>query len=300
MSKSVQGRLWVYISVVLAAILIVYIVVYPPGKQAKADSISVATVNGVNISKDKLYDALYEAGGQQTMEKLIANELVRQAAEKEGIAVTDADLEKELDGIRKDYATDEEFQSTLAMYGMTVEGLKKDMVIQAQLRKILEPQVTITDEDITAYYNEKKDTFIIPEQVKTSHILVATKEEAEAVLAGLKNGDDFAAKAKEKSTDAATKDSGGELELFAKGDKEAAIETAVFGLKVGELSGVVQATDGFHIYKLTDRKDAITPALEEKKEEIRASLTTEKISALSQTWMEEQQSKATIVNLLEG
>jgi foldase protein PrsA len=298
LSKLSQGRLWMYIALILAIILVIYIVVFPPGNKAKNETITLASVNGVSINKDKLYEALVASGGQQTMETLINNELVRQAAEKQGLQITDADIEKELDAVRKNFATEEEFQSTLAQYGMTLEGLKKDMSTQAQLRKLLEPQVKVTDDDIKKYYDENLDTLKTPEKVKTSHILVATKKEAEAILTDLKNGADFAAKAKEKSTDSATKDNGGALELFAKADKEEAIGNAVFALKKGELSGVVEAADGFHIYKLTDRIAEVTPTLVEKKEEIRETLTTEQISSLSQTWMKEQQAKAKIVNSL--
>ncbi len=299
MSKPSPNRLWITVSVILAVILVVYVIIYPPGKKTDTDTTTLARVNGISISKDNLYDALVASGGQQTMETLINNELVRQAAEKQGVVVTDADIDKEMEAVRGNFATEEEFEQTLAMYGMTLEGLKKEMTTQAQLRKLLEPQVKVTDEDIKKYYDENLDTLKTPEQVKASHILVATKEEADTILAELKNGADFAATAKEKSTDTATKERGGELELFTKADMEEAISNAVFALELGDLSGVVEAGDGFHIYKLTERNAAITPTLEEKKEEIRETLTTEQISTLSTTWMTEQQSSAKIENLLE-
>lgn len=298
LNKTSQGRLWMYIALILAIILVIYIAVFPSGKQAKSETVTLASVNGVSINKDKLYEALVASGGQQTMETLINNELVRQAAEKAGLQITDADIEKELDAVRSNFATEEEFESTLAMYGMTLEALKKDMSTQAQLRKMLEPQVKVTDDDIKKYYDENLDTLKTPEQVKASHILIATKEEAETILTDLKNGADFASKAKEKSTDAETKDTGGVLEPFAKADTEEAIGNAVFALKSGELSGVVEAADGFHIYKLTERTAEVIPTLEEKKEEIRETLTTEQISTLSQTWMQEQQASSKIENSL--
>jgi foldase protein PrsA len=72
----------------------------------------------------------------------------------------------------------------------------------------------------------------------------------------------------------------------------------VFPLKVGELSGVVKATDGYHIYKVTAHTAEVTPTLAEKTAEIRETLTTQQISDLSQTWMQEQQASAKIVNSL--
>jgi foldase protein PrsA len=294
-----KHRLWIMISIILAIMLVIYIVLYPPTRKSGSDTTTLASVNGISISKGNLYDALVASGGQQTMETLINNELIRQAAEKQGIVVTDADINKEMDAVRKNFGTNEEFQQALTSYGMTLEGLKKEMEPQVQLRKLLEPQVKITDADIKKYYDDNLETLKTPEKVKASDIVVATKAEAETILAELKNGADFAATAKEKSTDTATKDNGGALELFAKADKEAAISDAVFALKIGELSGVIQASDGgFHIYKLTERQPAVTPTLEEKTVEIREQLTTDQISTLSQTWIAEQQSSAKIVNSL--
>jgi foldase protein PrsA len=293
-----QSRLWMYVSLILALILVVYIIFFPPGKQSGNETVTLAKVNGVSIGKDKLYDALVATSGQQTLGTLINNELIRQAAEKAGVKVTDADIDKELESIQKSYPSEEEFQQELTAYGMTLEGLKKELVTQVQIRKLMEPLVNVTNEDIKKYYDENLQTLKTPEQVKASHILVATKEEADAILTELKSGADFAAKAKEKSKDTATKDTGGELELITRGETEEVIEKAVFALEVGGLSGVVKASDGFHIYKLTEYIASITPTLEEKKEEIRGTLTDDQITTLSESWMTDQQSSASIENFL--
>ncbi|QMV44656.1 peptidyl-prolyl cis-trans isomerase [Cohnella cholangitidis] len=298
MNKSMSNRLWMIISAVLIIAFITYVILYPPRQKSETPTQSLATVNGVSISKESLYNALVASGGQQTMETLINNELVRQAAEKAGIVVTNEDVDKELDAVRQNFSTEEEFLQTLSMYGMTLDGLKNDMTTQAQLRKLLEPQVKVTDDDIQKYYDDNLETLKTPEKVQASHIQLATKEDAEAVLAELNDGADFAAKAKEKSTDSATKDNGGQLDYFAKADKEEAISNAVFALEVGHMSGIVEASDGFHIYKLTDRQAAVTPTLDEKKAEIRETLTADQISELSQTWIQEQQSIAKIENSL--
>ncbi|TFE24838.1 peptidylprolyl isomerase [Cohnella luojiensis] len=156
----------------------------------------------------------------------------------------------------------------------------------------------MTDVDIQKYYDDNLESLKTPEKVKVAHILVATKAEADAILTELKSGADFSVKAKEKSTDAATKDNGGELDYFAKADVEEVISNAVFALKAGELSGVIEATDGFHIYKLSERQAAVTPTLDEKKEEIRETLTTEQISELSTEWMTNEKAGAEIENSL--
>lgn len=283
-------------SFVLLAALVVYIVIYPPGK-TKDDT--VAKVNGTPILKSQLYSALVKAGGQQTLETMISETLVKQESDKANIQVTDADLDKEMEQIKKSFSSDEEFAQALATYNMTLDSLKKDMHVQVQLRKLLEPQVKITDEDIKTYYDSNLESMKTPEQVRASHILVATKEEADTVLASLQGGADFAALAKEKSTDTASKEAGGDLDFFSKGEMEEPFETAAFALKTGELSSVVQTSHGFHVIKATGHKDAATPTLDEKKEEIRQTLSDQQISTLSQSWLQEKRTAASVETFLE-
>jgi foldase protein PrsA len=296
--KNTSGisRIWMVSSIVLLAALVIYIIIYPPGK---TEDDTVAKVNGSPILKSQLYSALVKAGGTQTLETMISEELVKQESDKANIQVTDADLEKELDQIKKSFSSDEQFTQALASYNMTLESLKADMHTQVQLRKLLEPQVKISDEEIKTYYDTNLESLKIPEQVRASHILVATKEEAEAVLASLKGGADFATLAKEKSTDTASKEAGGDLDFFSKGLMEEPFETAAFALKNGELSSVVETSHGFHVIKATGHKDAATPTLEEKKEEIRQTLSDQQISTLSQSWLQEKRSAASVETFLQ-
>ncbi|MCK9859107.1 peptidylprolyl isomerase [Paenibacillus sp. ATY16] len=289
------GKAWIAVSAILAIVLIIVLIKPPFGAGDKA----VATVNGVKISKDKLYDSLVEQGGKSTLDNMITQELIDQAAEDAKVTVTEADVDKEIENLKKSFGSEDEFNQTLAQYGMTVDSLRQDAEVQVKIRKILEPQVKVTDEDIKAYYDQNKASMSTPEQIRASHILVATKEEAEDILKQLKAGADFATLAKEKSTDTGTKDNGGDLNFFGKGSMEPAFEDAAFKLKKGELSGIVQTSYGYHIIKKTDEKAAVTPTLEEKKEDIKYQLVTQKVSELSSNWMADLKAKAKITNTLD-
>lgn len=289
------GKAWIAVSAILAIVLIIVLIKPPFGAGDKA----VATVNGVKISKDKLYDSLVEQGGKSTLDNMITQELIDQAADDAKVTVTEADVDKEIENLKKSFGSEDEFNQTLAQYGMTVDSLRQDAEVQVKIRKILEPQVKVTDEDIKAYYDQNKASMSTPEQIRASHILVATKAEAEDILKQLKGGADFATLAKEKSTDTGTKDNGGDLNFFAKGTMEPAFEDAAFKLKKGELSGVVQTSYGYHIIKKTDEKPAVTPTLEEKKEDIKYQLVTQKVSELSSNWMADLKAKAKITNTLD-
>lgn len=290
-----SGKAWIIVSAVLAILLVVVLIKPPFGR---ASNETVATVNGVNISKDRLYDELVLAGGATTLDNLITQELIAQEAKAKSITVTDADVDSEIELIKKGFPSEEEFNATLAQYKMTLETLKKDTKVNLTIRKILEPKTDVTAEEIQQFYDANKATLGTPEEIQASHILVATKEEADEILAALKKGDDFAAIAKEKSTDPGSKDKGGDLGFFGRGAMVPEFEAAAFALKVNEISAVVQTEHGFHIIKKTAEKAAVVPTFEEKKEEIKKQLIATEANELSQAWMTEIRAKAKITNTL--
>lgn len=291
------GKAWMFVAIGLALILVV--VLWKPPFGGGDGNKAVATVNGKNITKDRFYDSLVSVGGKQTLENLIYEELIQQEADKAGIKVTDADIDKEIEKIKKNMGgSEEELIKQLESSGMTLESLRVQMVPQLNLRKILEKEVTVTDDEMKQFFEENKAQFDVAEQVKVAHILLPTKEEAEAVLKQLKEGADFAQLAKEKSTDPGSKDNGGEYDFFPRGTMHEPFENAAFSLKKDELSDVVQTDSGFHVIKLLDRKEGSTATFEEKKEEVRDIIVNNKIYEMSQQWMTDLKSKAEITNTL--
>ncbi|NEW07933.1 peptidylprolyl isomerase [Paenibacillus sp. SYP-B3998] len=291
-------RKWVWASSLLTIALIVYAIFYPPVLKTAAADKAVAKVNGVNISSTQLYEAMLAGGGAQTLDSLISNEIINQEGKKAGLQVTEADINEELASVKGSYGSEDEFQQALTSYGMTLNDLKKSMQSQVLLKKILMPQVTITDEEIKKYYNDNLESLKAPEQVQASHISVNTKEDADAILASLKAGGDFAAIAKEKSLDTATKDKGGDLGYMSSEKLEQAEEASVFALPVGGISDAIKTSTGYDIMKVTDHKPASTPTLNEKKEDIKKSLTQQKLATLSSTWLQQKRSESTVENYL--
>ncbi|MFC5649062.1 peptidylprolyl isomerase [Paenibacillus solisilvae] len=292
------SKSWMYISMGLAILLVIALIKPPFGGSS---SETVATVNGVAISKDKLFDSMAELGGAQTLDNLIQDELITQEADKAGIKVTDADVDKEIESVKGRFPSEAEFEAALQQAGMTLEDLKKQTPMQLRIRKILEPQVVdkVTEADMKTYFDENKASFNTPLQVRASHILVATEKEANDILKELKAGGDFAAIAKAKSTDTGSKESGGDLGFFGAGAMDPAFEKAAFALKKDELSAPVKSTYGYHIIKVTDRKEAKTATYDEEKSKIKDLLISQKVSELSQTWLADLKTKSKITNTLE-
>ncbi|QUL57467.1 peptidylprolyl isomerase [Paenibacillus tritici] len=290
------GKGWMIASILLAAALIVVLIVQP--FQKDDSKTAVATVNGTDITKAELYDKLVEAGGESTLQNLITTTLVGQEAKKANIKVTDADINQEIEDLKTQFGGEEALNNALQQSSMTIEDLKKQMPLQVEIRKLIEPKIKITDEDISKYFEENKAKYNQEEEVRASHILVKTKEEADAIVKQLKEGGDFAALAQEKSADTGSKEKGGDLDFFKRGDMVAEFSDAAFKLKVGETSGAVKSEYGYHIIKVTDRKEAKEYTLAEKKDEIKKTLTAQKVSEMSATWLADLNKNSKITNTL--
>ena len=119
----------------------------------------------------------------------------------------------------------------------------------------LEAAVTVTEDDLQGFYASNKDRYVAPERRRARHILLKTEQEAAAVLARLKAGEDFAALAKSLSQDTGSKDSGGDLGLSERSAFVKPFADAVFAMAQGETRGPVKTEFGFHVIRL----DAIAP-----------------------------------------
>ncbi|GGA36101.1 peptidyl-prolyl cis-trans isomerase [Paenibacillus physcomitrellae] len=299
--KRGNSGLWMGISLILAVLLVISLFTSPFAQ--KDSEKAVATVNDAKITKGQLYDALVKAGGEQTLSGMIDDELIRQEAVKANVEVTDADIKKERDFYITQFGSEDALNQLLAQYGMTADDFQNQLKKEAQIRKLLEPKVTVTDDQIKSYFDQNKAQFDTPAQVQASQIVVATEKEANDIISQLKGGSDFAALAKEKSTDTATKDNGGDLGFFAKdsGTVDPAIETAAFSLKKGDISSAVKTSDGqFAVVKATDTKAAHSATLDEKKGEIKDLLVTQQVSTMSTSWLDDLRSKSTINNSLDS
>lgn len=259
---------------------------------------AVASVNGVAITRNELYGAMLALGGAQTLDNLIQEELIGQEAKKQGIVISDQDVEAEIARIKKQFPSEADFQAALQQNSLTLEELKNQTPTQLRIRRILEPRVKVTDDEVKQYFEANQAAFDQPEQVRASHILVPTKAEADEIMKQLKAGADFAKLAKERSADTGSKNAGGDLGYFGKGVMVPEFEKAAFSLKVGELGGPVKSEYGYHIIKVTDHKAAKKATLEEKKADIREQLIRTKVSDLSAAWLAELKSTAKITNTL--
>lgn len=261
----------------------------------------VASVNGKEISKDELYAEMLKSSGTETLDLMISDEIIRQETEKEGIQVTDKEIAEEMAVYEKQYGGAEQLKAALAESGMTIDGLKEEVQTYVKIEKLIGPNIEITDEQMKAYFEENKDTLGQSAKVEASHILTATKEEADEVKAKLADGEDFAEVAKEHSTDTATAKNGGQLGTFGAGEMAPEFEEAAFAMEVGGMSEPVKTEFGFHIIQVTDKSEAVEATFENSKEQIKELLFEEQLNSEYATWLAEKQEAYDIKNnLAEG
>ncbi|MCO7510617.1 peptidylprolyl isomerase [Serratia fonticola] len=139
----------------------------------------------------------------------------------------------------------------------------------------LQDKVTITEADISAYYDGHQSSFGQPERKKFSVIQLKTEADAKAVLEELKNGGDFAALAKEKSTDIISRRTGGEMDWMEPDTTADELKQANLTEK-GQLSGVVKSSVGYLIVRLDDIKPALVKPLSEVHDAIAKQIKQEK------------------------
>ncbi|MGF1649019.1 MAG: peptidylprolyl isomerase [Hyphomicrobiaceae bacterium] len=235
------------------------------GPPAVAESAKVlATVNGVAITETHLEMAEAEFGSQLArvpegerrrilVEFLIENQLIAAEAQKTGTAATQA------------------FKERLAYYERRA---LRDTFFETNIRD------SVSDTDARAVYDEEVKSLPQTEEVKASHILVETEEKAKEIFQTLLHDGDFAKLAAEHSLDPGSKANGGDLGYFTRGRMVPEFETAAFELKVDEISVPVKSQFGWHIIKVTDRRDQPPPDFDEVKEELKVTLIRKKVREL--------------------
>lgn len=126
---------------------------------------------------------------------------------------------------------------------------------------------SITDDDLDAAYQAQIADFEPEEQIHARHILLASEEDALAVIAEIEGGAAFEDVAREKST-GPTGPNGGDLGFFSRGQMVPDFEAAAFALGVGEVSAPVQTDFGWHVIKIEERGETAPPSFEELQQQL--------------------------------
>ena len=268
----------------------------PPGVDAQQP---VATVNGTPIPADKVY-SVYQMNKQmlqqrgrelnanddqalkaQSLEVVIADELLYQAASAKGVTASPAEIAAAIKQLKTRVGSDEAYKKFLAESGLTEADVHKEVERNIQTEaygKSLVAGKGVSEEQAKKFYDENapKGMFNVPEQVHVQYILVkATEKDPESVRIDAKKraeeaakraaaGEDFTALAKQYSQDS-TAARGGDIGLFPRGVMFPKFEEIAFSGKPGEVSPVFETPKGFNVMKILEKKPESTRTYEEVK-----------------------------------
>jgi len=260
----------------------------------------------------------------QMLDTLIDDRLLDEEVERAHITVTAEELREELDKSLRGHllrsgVTREEFEQRVqAELKMSLEefladrakeaGFKQFVLRARLLEKKFPKETLVAGEEIkTRYEKDLERVYSKPAMVKASHVLIATdnakteeeklaaRKKADAILAEARKPDaDFAALARQHSS-CPSKSRGGDLGFFPReGAMVEPFAAAAFALKPGEMSDVVETRFGYHIIKVTERKDAAVVTLQQAEDTIRKELKADKIAEVRKRHVAAQRKTARI------
>lgn len=277
-------------------------------KAAPAATGPLATVNGVSIPRDEfekkyakmtkafttrnkeIPEGLARRYKESILKQIVDKELLGQKIKAAKVETDAAELDREFEDYKKMFRTEQNFDRYLKSSDISVEQIKENIAHNLAVQKLLEQQgdLAVTDEEVKAYYDENQKRYEVKEQVRASHILlkVNPKDDKKADGEAKKKADEIYKEASKKDADFAelakkhsqgpTASRGGDLSFFTRGRMVPAFEKVAFEMKAGEISKPVKTQFGWHIIKVTDRKEGRQRPFDEVKESIEKLLRNKK------------------------
>lgn len=288
-------------------------------------AVPVMVVNGyevtdieVNVAKQAVAAQLQGQTADQTMivrravDQVVARVILAGAAREAKVKLDESKVEAALAQQRQMAGGAERLAASLKEVGLTESELRRitaeTMLVRQYMETVLLPGITITDEELKAYYDEHPSEFRHSEQVKLRMILIeakptsdetsraAARAKAESIHKRLLAGESFAALAEQFSEDP-TRSAGGEVGWVGKDRLLAELEAAVFATQTGKISDVLVSSYGYHIFKVEDRKPAGVSSFNEVKENLHGFLRGRQMESTIRAKVDSLRAGAKIVYL---
>lgn len=275
---------------------------------------------------------LYLTKKIHVVNKLVINEVIDQELKKHQVKVSNDDINKELDYVYNQVGGKDVLKKILEAQGFDEATFKKEIKRGLEINKLISKVIVLPkvgDSEVKKFYESKKqETFHMPKMVRASHILIIankydlkqeiekdnkkiSKSELEKKISekmmelnykaniilkkALKNPEGFNALVKKHSQDIMTVKKNGDLNFFDFESMPKSLSEAAFETKVGNIYPKVIKTDmGYHIIKVTDRREAGLVPFDEVKEEIRTSLYEDKKAVAFEKYIDGKLAKADI------
>ncbi|MBI3393550.1 MAG: peptidyl-prolyl cis-trans isomerase [Nitrospirae bacterium] len=232
---------------------------------------------------------------RQQLVRLIEKRLELQAARREGIAVSDADVDRALEEIKaQNRMTEADFNQALAEEGLSLPQYRRrlqDQIMGGRLyEKVLKGKTVVSDAEIAKEYEEHGDRYSRPVEVRVRHMFFASSpaalQDAGTALARVGRGEAFADVARAVSQAPSARD-GGDLGFLVRGTLADQLDQAVFSLAPGETSAPIPMSDGVHLLQAAERRGGDRIPLDQVRETIAADLKKRKNQEAVDRWVQD-------------
>lgn len=227
---------------------------------------------------------------KKLVEELVSELLLKDRADRLNITVTNEEVQDSVARVKAQYGikSDKEFEESLKKSNMSraeMEARMRDTILSNKLfSRELRGREDLTDKELRERYDREKERYRLPERAHLREIIVlrpdnpaqaaAARQRAEELAQQARNGADFTLLSK-TSSEAPTKDKGGDLGEVAKGELLPELDKAVFNATAGQVIGPIEAKSAWHIIKVEQRLPSEVPAFETLKEKLRKDVSDE-------------------------
>lgn len=244
----------------------------------------VASTEAGPISQDEFYQRMKEEPtqmggtlGEQVLQQMLIEDILENAY---GDQVTDEDIDQEMATVIEGNGGQEQFDALLEQQGMTEDDFREMLQPNLYLREAVRENVEITDEEIQEAYDSTP-----AEGTRVAHILVEDPELAQDIINQLNEGADFTELVHEHSTDEASLENDGEMELNP-GEMVPEFEQAAAQLSEGEITEEpVQSQFGFHIIEMREEGE-MAQSMDEMRDELETQIIDQRMSSDQQLMSE--------------
>jgi len=236
----------------------------------------IARIGDIEITADQLYENLVRSYGNEMLNRMIDNQVVRKEAKSSGISVSDEEIEEELKRMSAGYKDINEYYDAMEQQlGLSREDLHSDAEYNLLLEKIATKDISITDKQINDYMKSHQKEFKPRKEFHIQQMILPTREHAIKAMKEIDKGIDFAIIARDRSVDDASAVEGGDIGWVENDDPFIPVEilNAADKLKVGAISGVIELSNGnYAIIKIIDLKKEQQEPEDNVREKVRKQL----------------------------
>jgi len=325
----IKSKRWLWALVATPAVVSIAFLALALEKQPSEGTI--AAVNGLVITQEDfdremsrvkrqllnmgkhLKDSQMPGIKKEVLENLINRELLYQQSQRKGIKIDEATINDQVMTLKKRFPSEAEFKGALTKANLSVAAIKTQIARALSIEQLIgtyvSKKVTVSGQEIKAFYDSHPDLFKQSEQVRASHILIKVDPQtdegkrAEAqkkikeIQQKLQKGEDFTILAKALS-EGPSKVKGGDLGYFSRGQMVKSFEEAAFTLKPDEVSDIVETKFGYHLIKVIEKRPEATIAFEDAKDKLGQYLKQQKVQKEVRIYVDKLKEKAKVERFL--